>query len=278
MALSEERQRVPKQIFMLWDRGFEHSSAENQARWAKRSWELMNPDYKIRALNLQGAENLTGRSQYIPDAIWNNCTIQAKSDILRTLILYEHGGVWVDASLFCAVPLSSWLEDQPDLYSNLRLDSSSVAGKKRMDLDPWITSWFLVTPPRGYTISRVFEKVVDPEGMERRFSNFYFWWHLIVAQLAWSDNRVMRRITRFPSAEAAHCLSKDYWKTAPFLKKCATERFPQIIPHFEWCCLGNNQNNQTAIVSEFDCVGFDCSALAPNFKPNETENPSAFYV
>jgi mannosyltransferase OCH1-like enzyme len=49
-------------------------------------------------------------------------TIQAKSDLLRTLVLYKHGGVWADASLDCAIQLDDWLEDQDDLFTFQRFD------------------------------------------------------------------------------------------------------------------------------------------------------------
>ena len=36
--------------------------------------------------------------------------IAHQSDLIRLGLLEKYGGVWVDASLFCILPLDSWLE------------------------------------------------------------------------------------------------------------------------------------------------------------------------
>jgi mannosyltransferase OCH1-like enzyme len=117
--------KVPKIIWMLWDKGFDHPSAPF---FEKRSWELNNPTWEVRGLHLTEFEQAVHIEERIPDNVWKKMTVQAKSDVLRMLVLYEYGGVWSDASLDCAIPLDGWLGDQDDIFTFQRFDKHAIHG------------------------------------------------------------------------------------------------------------------------------------------------------
>jgi mannosyltransferase OCH1-like enzyme len=74
-----------------------------------RSWIVMNPDYELRFLL---EDNL---NQFIDVSILNDLnpsiSIQERSNVIRMLLLEQHGGVWADATTYCNAPLDTWLED-----------------------------------------------------------------------------------------------------------------------------------------------------------------------
>jgi mannosyltransferase OCH1-like enzyme len=85
----------------LWLQGWD------KAPWhinkVKESWQKYNSEWNIE---LVSEDNL---SKYINIKLPNNITPQAKSDIIRLNLLYEHGGVWADATMLCLMPLDLWL-------------------------------------------------------------------------------------------------------------------------------------------------------------------------
>lgn len=84
---------IPKRIFMFWDKGWEVAPTLQTA--CKDSWRLHNPGYELHLLNLSHAEWLVERPKYVAEEAWHAASIQAKSDIIRVLLLAKYGGIWV---------------------------------------------------------------------------------------------------------------------------------------------------------------------------------------
>jgi hypothetical protein len=110
-----------------------------------------------------------------------------------------------------------------------------------------------------------------------RFKSEYFWWHRIASELATSDQKIGRRIALFPSSDPAHCMTKEYWKTAPFFKRCAKKVFRTLVTKADICC-GAALTNRPAFESE-ECSSWDCSSLASNWdraEPNPIHSGKFF--
>eukprot|EP00542_Grammatophora_oceanica_P012437 CAMPEP_0194042346 /NCGR_PEP_ID=MMETSP0009_2-20130614/14131_1 /TAXON_ID=210454 /ORGANISM="Grammatophora oceanica, Strain CCMP 410" /LENGTH=366 /DNA_ID=CAMNT_0038686169 /DNA_START=128 /DNA_END=1228 /DNA_ORIENTATION=- len=284
---------VPNNIWMFWDRGFDHESAHTgkDAFTSKETWELMNPTWTVHALDSNSADALTDRPNLIPDEVWQPIGMAGKADIYRILLLHKYGGVWADATVLCSVPLDTWLpRQQPDLftfvkYVNLK-EQSDTKG-----INPWFTSWFLVSPPGGYTLGRVVDIITDPSNF-RLFRSEYFWFHRIIENLVKTDETVRRRLFMFPSADPTLCRAHDFWRTAPMFKRCTMGTFKDfIVPTHKICCgvggVSRNvtspstyrhpSNNTTMITARaiqnanrtgsYDavCEHWDCTVLGPNF-------------
>jgi len=170
--LSSQATKIPKQIFMFWDTGFQNKT-KPEAQLAIRSFEFLNPSWNLYALNTSEAERLTDRSSYIPDSVWDKLKVQAKSDVYRTLLLYRHGGVWADASVYCNMPLDSWIDlDADDLFSFRRFDN--MEAQNRTGKYPWITSWFLAAPKEAPILQKLVD-VISNSSQAYRFTSRYFW-------------------------------------------------------------------------------------------------------
>ena len=75
------------------------------------TWVKKNPDYEVR---VWGNDSLTDRSWRNPKQLYDMLTKKdyaGASDVMRYEILYEHGGVYVDADTYCVKPLEDWLLD-----------------------------------------------------------------------------------------------------------------------------------------------------------------------
>ena len=257
-ATTATTSKIPKTIYMFWETGWD--TAHQTAQLARGTCRDMNPGYQFLALNGTSADELVDRSTYIPDDVWHKITVQARSDILRTMILERHGGIWADASLFCSVPFDMWLEQlEPggDLITFRRHDKGAVG------IDPWITSWFLAAPRGSYTVQKIWDVITDPAEFYR-FQKEYFWWHRLVAELANGDERIGRRIrTVFPSANPMHCLNDHGFDhhLAPVFKRCNFEEMSQAYQRSVHCC--GNTNSQSSgehelSASSATCEDIDC--------------------
>ncbi len=99
-------------------------------------WGELNPDYDLRLIEESEAAALLARLGVAQRRI----TPQVKADLLRSQMLKEHGGVWVDATLLPSKPLSAWLEG--DL-----MQAGFFAFRSHGDPDLVLQNWFLSAEP-----------------------------------------------------------------------------------------------------------------------------------
>jgi hypothetical protein len=123
----------PKRIWFLWLQGLDKAPVpvrECHAQWqvGGSGWDLVT----LNADNLSdwiGAEHLRWMEKVPPTQ---------RSDAIRLYLLAAHGGVWADATIWCARPLDQWL---PGLL-NSGCFAFSMETRSRL-----ISSWFLASLP-----------------------------------------------------------------------------------------------------------------------------------
>ncbi len=127
---------LPKTIWMYWHQG--EAAAPPLVAKCIQSWRDFNPDWQIRVLDADSVSGVISLDQSV-DMSRADIGIQHKADLIRISLLAEHGGVWADASIYCAKPLNDWLPAALQsgffAFSNLRRDCllsnwflASVAG------------------------------------------------------------------------------------------------------------------------------------------------------
>jgi hypothetical protein len=95
---------IARHVFMLWQQGWDAAPPLVQA--CARSWRERNPGWTIHMLDDASFEAFAPTwRQFRPPASGR----PARSNIQRLSFLRAHGGVWADATLFCARPLDEWL-------------------------------------------------------------------------------------------------------------------------------------------------------------------------
>ena len=229
-----KRVRVPRDIYMLWDKGFESAPAYQKACLA--SWIHFNPTWTVHAMNMAEAEHLANISDISASVRkrYAKMRIQAKSDVIRTRIMLLHGGVWADASVACNKPLDEFLPEDVGFYAFVRHDRRSEIDHQKthhIPIKPWVASWFLASESH----SGVFELLwhaVEAFWAGKQWTKLanvthadYFWWHETVARLFHEDEDFKRAVETLPSADPLQCFgaNKTLVDHAPMYKRCRTE-------------------------------------------------------
>lgn len=92
---------------MYWAQGWDR--APELCQKVKKSWEIHNPTWEIRAISKREIPYLLDMTDFPRERI-----VQIQSDWIRLSLLAAYGGVWVDSTLLCMKPLDSWLpQDAP---------------------------------------------------------------------------------------------------------------------------------------------------------------------
>jgi hypothetical protein len=121
--------KIPRIIYSLWLQGV--TNAPNLVQLNLSRWAELNPTYRMEVLDLNTVKDLLA---HVPIDI-DRLTPQALSDVVRTRLLLATGGHWVDASVYPAQSLDTWL---PDLIT-----TSGFFAFARPGPDRPISSWFL---------------------------------------------------------------------------------------------------------------------------------------
>lgn len=140
-----------KVIWLYWDKGFE--AAPDVVKVAFDSWQKFNPDFEIVFLDDEKIQNF-----FDFKSLFYNLTIDAgvahKSDLIRTYLLAKFGGVWVDSTTFCWVPLSTWLPTDMK-------DCGFFVFKQHPDRrDRQIKNWFIASSKGNPIIVEMLKKLV----------------------------------------------------------------------------------------------------------------------
>ena len=201
--------QVPRLIWSLWDKGIENAPPmQSTCLWSHRA---ANPTFEARQLDLQSAINMTNVLSLIPEDSWDNMTIQAKSDVIRVVLLHRYGGVWADATLCMVEGLEHWLHMDTDFTTFIRHDKKATKSKIR----PWMSSWFMVSRPGGVVITALRDAVIRfwNERKERRADKVkYFWIHKLFSNIMSSNSTAIRDAFDYRTAVSAdpyHCLGTD---------------------------------------------------------------------
>jgi len=118
-----------------------------------QSWQRRNPGYKIIALDHESiTQHITlpaGLDLNRPDM-----TVQKISALSRLALLTRYGGVWADATVYCARPLDEWLPE----HLHAGFFAFRDPGRDRM-----MSNWFIAAHTDNILLQR----------LQREFQNFF---------------------------------------------------------------------------------------------------------
>lgn len=105
----------PKIIWVCWLQGIENAPPLVQACY--KSIKECNPEYEVRLLTSENLQLYTNLPDFIIEK-WQKGIITNThfSDILRNNLLLNHGGTWVDATLFFTSHIPSEIENAQLFY------------------------------------------------------------------------------------------------------------------------------------------------------------------
>jgi hypothetical protein len=183
----------PKIIWSLWLQGW--NEAPEIVRACTASWTRLNPGWVVRRLTRKHVNSLfppTSLFAHLADDL----PPEALSDIVRLELLTRFGGVWVDATTYCLVPLDGWLAPAMP---------QGFFAFDRPAQDRMLSSWFLAAQPASPVV--VFWRALTERYWATRSERgAYFWLHYLFAH-AYQLDPVVRRIwDETPKRSAASAL------------------------------------------------------------------------
>jgi hypothetical protein len=161
-ALEQLPKKIPNIIWIYWNGPIDE--APPFVQYAIKSWSAKNINWKIHVLS---DETL---AEFIePPTADHMRMVQAKSDVIRLSLLNRYGGVWVDATCSCVLPLDHWL--LPLMQSGFFAFPDTYPGRI-------IQSWFLASEPRNYLIEKWREKASQYYKKRGRLLHYFWVMHL----------------------------------------------------------------------------------------------------
>ncbi|MDY6861879.1 MAG: capsular polysaccharide synthesis protein [Thermodesulfobacteriota bacterium] len=147
---------ITKKIWTYWHQGW--GQAPSLVKQCKTSWDRLNPDYEMYALDHSSLFDHIDFPVKI-DIKRKDLTIQKISALGRLALLSKYGGVWTDATVMCTRPLSEWLEE----YYGSQFFAFRSPGKDRL-----MSNWFVAAEAESVIIQRMYKNFSD------FFANNYF--------------------------------------------------------------------------------------------------------
>ncbi len=160
---------VNRIVWMFWH---DWNEAPEIAAKSVISWRVNNPAWTVRALSWSTIERWLDQD-FVNKVHALDIVIQHKSDLVRLELIHRYGGVWADATSFCAWPLDDWIDDCTEKgFFAFRRDPSRTPRRP-------IANWFLAGHAGSELISRLHQSVWK-YWKNRRSSADYFWFHGIL--------------------------------------------------------------------------------------------------
>lgn len=174
VTLSPPR-RIEKIIWIFWAQG--RAEAPPIVRDCVASWEDRNPGWEVRFLDREGLTSIIDTKD-IPRDI----PLAHQADAIRLRLLERHGGVWADATCYCAKPLDDWL---------LPLMQSGFFAFAYPGPDRLLDNWLLASEKDGLIAREWGARVV--EYLPRWKKGTPYFWPLYVFEWQVRTNRAIRR-------------------------------------------------------------------------------------
>lgn len=177
--------RMQKTIWTCWLQG--RQQAPELVRKCLLTWEERNPAWDFRFLDARTISRYVELTEHL-DLLHQVITPQALTDVLRLLLLYEYGGVWVDATAYCNAPLDNWLPSAADngFFAFSRRSASLPLG-----------NWFLAARPDNLLLMKCVERALEYWKGRQRNPN-YWWFHHLFAELCTVDVEARRAWESIP--------------------------------------------------------------------------------
>ncbi|MBW4581572.1 MAG: polysaccharide pyruvyl transferase family protein [Tildeniella nuda ZEHNDER 1965/U140] len=187
-----------KIIWACWLQGIE--KAPNVVQRCLGSWSDLNPGWDLRILNAKTLRHYIDINEIV-DLQQQQVTHASLSDIIRILLLHEYGGVWVDATTLCNIPLDDWVSEAA---------ATGFFAFEKPAPDRLLSSWFLVGDPFNPLI-QTWAAATAQYWDSIDTSTDYFWFHHLFSELVTCDAAFKAAWEKVPrlSAQGPHALQAN---------------------------------------------------------------------
>lgn len=131
------RSGIPRKLWLYWHQGWD--AAPDVVRRCAATWRERNPTWRIHMLD---AGSVAEKVE-IPRVVERlQPPLVARSDVIRVHLLRKYGGVWADATVWCARPLDEWVDSVTEGSGFFAYDKPGPRRPVRTWPRP-ISTWFL---------------------------------------------------------------------------------------------------------------------------------------
>jgi len=224
IPVSEVKSMTPKIIWWCWLQGGDKAPVLCQACLA--SLQRNFPDYEIRTVSLDNIEDYVKIPNYILDKFQQKKMGAAHfSDILRTYLLVEHGGIWIDSTVY-----ASHRPDEAILKSPLFFYSTYM----RQDLSMAGSSWLIIAA-KNYPALRLVQKLLGAYWQKYDYAIHYFIFHFFFHMALEKYTDLWKAVPTYSNIPP-HIMQKelfDTYKDERFRQICNMSAFHKLTHHKE---------------------------------------------
>lgn len=141
--------KFEKNIFTYWHQGFENSP--DIVKLGVRSLKRHNKNWNIHLLDAYSLDDWISPVP-ISHEKWQKLPLAHQSDIIRTQLLKNHGGVWADPTIYFTAPLDNWIGSAM---------KSGVFFFDRPGRDRIISNWFIASESNNYIIDILYKTLCE---------------------------------------------------------------------------------------------------------------------
>lgn len=225
---------LPRDIFAYWHQGADQLPELVEMNLER--WRRLNPGWTLTLLDADDARRILADSPVDVDSV----PIPALSDLLRARVLRNHGGVWVDATLYPVVPLDGWLPAAVAPSGFFTFDGPQP--------DRPIVSWILAAHTGSPLMRRWCEEIdrywSQPRNVVKRIGRWpgdsiaavspgteadpapYFWLHFLFGRLVEIDAEFAHTWAATPKYAPGRCFT--VWKTLKRERTATVERLREL--------------------------------------------------
>lgn len=246
-----EKAETPKIIWWCWFQGEEN--APDLCKACLASLRLNYPDYDIRVVTQENLHQYVHMPDYIEEKFRKGQIGAAHySDILRTLLLIEHGGAWIDSTVFSTKRAEDLLRQPFFVYQNFMKENKACV----------LSNWMIVSSRGGNPILLLTRDLLFQYWKDYSYTAHYFIFHLFFTMAAERYREFWRQVPVYSNVPV-HVLQFELF--APYRK----ERFEQIKHMADFHKLTHHRDAETEGDVSGTNYAYILQAMQERMKPGE---------
>lgn len=184
-VFSEPKAKTPRIIWWCWLQGEENAPKLCRACLASLRKNL--PDFEVRVITAQNMWNYITVPDFIKRKYEKGKISHTHfSDILRTCLLCEHGGSWIDSTVFCTGYHSKILTKQLFYFSNL----------KRRDCSIEFSNW-MISACKNHPVLLALRTLLFDYWKKHNRLYHYFFYHFFATMILEKYSEVKKSVSVF---------------------------------------------------------------------------------
>jgi len=179
-----------KTIYILWFQGFD--KAPDIVKQCVKSWKYYNPTWNIIMLDNNNLSEYMNLNDYIDLSNAIQPSLCHKADVVRTVLLKNYGGLWVDATTFCNKSLNDWLP---------KYIGEGFFAFNKPTADRLLSNWFLYANKDSYIMNQWYNSTISYYKTHKRAETYYIH-HYLFGNLYKSDDKFKTAWNNVPKISA----------------------------------------------------------------------------